>query len=255
MWSGTCYWQFLVVGELCMHYLVFIIKAEFWLPHTGLSVKSWSCRRHENMIKHNDSHCWDRIQRWRLKRGNENCGTEREICKAHNRTRTHKHTHAPVQSDSVVWTVDHSGEQALTPHFSLHVHCQPSWDCFCICSWLCVFVSVSEGNCVCVCVFWCKALHCGQSGASILSQWARAKALDDPELTWLFPLCQCVWACMQMRISVPLTYFCTLCTLGVWNISHNTCFNIDNCRANLSNQKRYRKCRREAQQTIWRTMW
>lgn len=32
-----------------------------------------------------------------------------------------------------------------------------------------------------------KAPHCGQSGASILSQWAKVKAQDDPNLTWLTP--------------------------------------------------------------------
>lgn len=31
---------------------------------------------------------------------------------------------------------------------------------------------------------WCKALYCTQSGATILSQWAKTKALKDPDLTW-----------------------------------------------------------------------
>ena len=61
--------------------------------------------------------------------------------------------------------------------------------------------------CVCVCV-WCKALHCAQSGAPILSQWARAKALNDPDLTRPLPLpqcvcvCVCVYACMCMRLAI-----------------------------------------------------
>lgn len=48
--------------------------------------------------------------------------------------------------------------------------------------------------CMCLCgrvCIWCKALYCAQSGAPILSQWARAKALGDPDLTRPLPPFQC----------------------------------------------------------------
>lgn len=46
-----------------------------------------------------------------------------------------------------------------------------------VCMNVCVCVSVWEGNCLRVCIR-CKALYCAQSGAPILSQWARAKAKE-----------------------------------------------------------------------------
>lgn len=63
-----------------------------------------------------------------------------------------------------------------------------------VCAHDCVCVCLCGSVCACMCI-WCKALYCAQSGAPILSQWARAKALDDPDLTKPLPPCQCVYVC------------------------------------------------------------
>lgn len=81
--------------------------------------------------------------------------------------------------------------------------------CF-VCVHNCVLASLCQRTIVCVCI-WCKVLHCAQSGAPILSQWARAKVVNDPDLTRPLPLCQCM--CVRMCVCVCVWVPAMLCPL------------------------------------------
>ncbi len=112
---------------------------------------------------------------------------ERERTRAiEQKERYAEHTHSCADSGSFG-----SACAALTLPFSMHLYCLTS---VLVCECVCVCMVPTLGGNACVCI-WCKALHCAQSGASILSQWARAKALNDPNLTWPLPLCHCVYSC------------------------------------------------------------
>lgn len=106
---------------------------------------------------------------------------------------THTHTHT---CDPLVGTVGSFGSvcTAVTLHISMHLHC---------------FTLFNLTVCVCG-----KALYCVQSRAPILSQWSRAKGLNDPHLTQTLPLCVHVHAGGRCHLVLRIMNVCVCVSVG-----------------------------------------